>query len=145
MKVAVTKQAGFTLIEIMVVVIILGVLGALVIPKIMNKPDQARIVAAQADIRNIASTLDMYKLDNFSYPSTSQGLQALVTKPSGTPEAKNWNPDGYLSKLPKDPWGNPYQYISPGAHGAFDLYSWGADGKEGGQDKDADIVSWEVL
>lgn len=141
----VKNQSGFTLIEIMVVVIILGVLGALVIPKIMSKPDQARIVAAQADIRNIASTLDMYKLDNFSYPSTSQGLQALVSKPSGTPEAKNWNPDGYLSKVPNDPWGNPYQYISPGAHGAFDLYSWGADGKEGGQDKNADIVSWEVL
>ena len=139
------KQAGFTLIEIMVVVIILGVLGALVIPKIMSKPDQARIVAAQTDIRNIASTLDMYKLDNFNYPSTAQGLQALVTKPSGTPEAKNWNPDGYLKKLPVDPWGNPYQYISPGAHGAFDLYSWGADGKEGGDDKDKDIVSWEVL
>jgi general secretion pathway protein G len=142
---AMSKQAGFTLIEIMVVVIILGILGALVIPKIMSKPDQARIVAAQADIRNISSALDMYKLDNFSYPSTSQGLQALVTKPSGTPEAKNWNTDGYLAKLPKDPWGNPYQYISPGAHGAFDLYSWGADGKEGGQDKEADIVSWEVL
>lgn len=145
MKALAKKQTGFTLIEIMVVVIILGVLGALVIPKIMSKPDQARIVAAQTDIRNIASTLNMYKLDNFSYPSTAQGLQALVTKPSGSPEAKNWNSDGYLSKLPNDPWGNPYQYISPGAHGAFDLYSWGADGKEGGQDKDADIVSWEVL
>lgn len=139
------KQTGFTLIEIMVVVIILGVLGALVVPKIMSKPDQARIVAAQADIRNIASTLDMYKLDNFNYPSTAQGLQALVTKPSGTPEAKNWNTDGYLKKLPIDPWGNPYLYISPGAHGAFDLYSWGADGKEGGEDKGKDIVSWEVL
>ena len=138
-------QSGFTLIEIMVVVVILGILGALVIPKIMSKQDQARIVAAQADIRNIASALDMYKLDNFSYPSTAQGLQALVTKPSGTPEAKNWNPDGYLKKMPKDPWGNPYQYISPGAHGDFDLYSWGPDGKEGGDDKNADIVSWEVI
>ena len=139
------KQAGFTLIEIMVVVVILGILGALVIPKIMSKPDQARIVAAQSDIRSISSALEMYKLDNFSYPSTSQGLQALVTKPSGTPEAKNWNSGGYLKQLPKDPWGNPYQYISPGAHGDFDLYSWGPDGKEGGQDKDADIVNWEVL
>jgi general secretion pathway protein G len=139
------KMRGFTLIEIMVVVVILGILGALVIPKIMSKPDEARIVAAQTDIRNIASALDMYKLDNFNYPSTAQGLQALVTKPSGSPEAKNWNPEGYLKKVPKDPWGNPYQYISPGAHGPFDLYSWGTDGQEGGTEKAADIVSWEVL
>lgn len=136
------KQRGFTLIEIMVVVVILGVLAALVVPNIMGKPDEARISAAKSDIRTISGALNMYKLHNFTYPSTDQGLQALVTKPAGSPEAKNWDPDGYLPKLPKDGWGNEYQYISPGAHGRFDLYSFGADGREGGEGVDADIVSW---
>lgn len=137
------KQHGFTLIEIMVVIVILGILAALVVPNIMGRPDEARISAAKSDIQAISNALNLYKLDNYSYPSTDQGLQALVTKPAGSPEAKNWNPEGYLTKLPKDGWGNEYQYISPGAHGRFDLYSFGADGREGGEGVDADIVSWE--
>lgn len=137
------KQIGFTLIEIMVVIVIIGVLAALVVPNIMGRPDEARISAAKSDIQAISNALNLYKLDNYTYPSTDQGLQALVTKPAGSPEAKNWNPEGYLSKLPKDGWGNEYQYISPGAHGRFDLYSFGADGREGGEGVDKDIVSWD--
>lgn len=138
------RQRGFTLIEIMVVIVILGVLAALVVPNILGRPDEARISAARSDIQAISNALNLYHLDNFTYPSTNQGLQALVSKPSGSPEAKNWNPDGYLSKLPKDGWGNEYLYISPGAHGKFDLYSLGADGREGGEGNDADITSWEL-
>lgn len=137
------RQSGFTLIEIMVVIIIIGVLGALVAPVIMGRPDEARITAAKSDIGSIGNALDLYKLDNYNFPSTDQGLEALVEQPSGLPEAKNWNPDGYLKKLPKDPWGNEYIYISPGSHGKYDLYSLGADGKEGGGGADADITSWD--
>lgn len=135
---------GFTLIEIMVVIVILGVLAALVVPNILGRPDEARVTAATADIQAISNALDLYRLDNYSYPSTDQGLQALVSKPGGSPEAKNWNTDGYLKKQPKDGWGNEYQYLSPGAHGKFDLYSLGADGREGGEGMDQDIVSWIV-
>ena len=137
------SQRGFTLIEIMVVIVILGILAALVVPNIMSRPDEARVSTAKADIKAISNALNLYRLDNYTYPSTDQGLQALVSKPAGSPEAKNWNPDGYLSKLPKDGWGNDYQYISPGAHGKFDLYSFGADGREGGEGINADITSWE--
>lgn len=137
-------QTGFTLIEIMVVVVILGILGALIVPNIMGRTGEARVTAAKSDIRAIGNALNLYRLDNFNYPSTDQGLEALVEKPSGLPEAKNWNPEGYLPKLPKDPWGNDYIYLSPGAHGAFDLYSLGADGKEGGDDQAKDILSWEL-
>jgi len=133
---------GFTLIEIMVVIVILGVLAALVVPNILGRPDEARVTAATADIQAVSNALDLYRLDNYSYPSTDQGLQALVSKPGGSPAAKNWNPDGYLKKMPKDGWGNEYQYLSPGAHGKFDLYSLGADGREGGEDLDQDITSW---
>lgn len=135
------KQSGFTLIEIMVVVIIIGILAALIAPNMIGKVDTARITAARADMHTISIQLDLYKLDNFFYPSTEQGLQALVTKPSGTPEAKNWKPDGYLKTLPKDQWGNPYIYTSPGSHGPFDLSSMGPDGKAGTDD---DIVNWDV-
>lgn len=138
-----TTQRGFTLIEIMVVVVILGILAALVVPQVMNRPDQAKVTVAKGDIKAIAAALDMYKLDNFSYPSTQQGLEALVERPSGNPQPKNWNRDGYLKRLPQDPWGNDYQYLAPGQHGAFDLYSLGADGKQGGGDLDADIGNWE--
>jgi general secretion pathway protein G len=137
-------QQGFTLIEIMVVVVILGILAALVVPQVMSRPDQAKITVAQGDIKGISSALDMYKLDNHSYPSTQQGLEALVKKPSGNPAAKNWNKDGYLKRLPVDPWGNEYQYLSPGSKGPFDLYSLGADGKEGGSDSNADIGNWDL-
>ncbi|MCB1614810.1 MAG: type II secretion system major pseudopilin GspG [Pseudomonadales bacterium] len=134
-----SRQKGFTLIEIMVVVIIIGVLAALIAPNIIGKAGEARVTAAKADLKTITSALNMYKLDNFTYPTTDQGLQALVTKPSGQPEPKNYNKDGYLPEFPKDPWGNDYIYISPGTSGGFDLMSYGADGREGGQDDNADI------
>ena len=136
-------QQGFTLIEIMVVVIIIGVLTALIAPNIIGNVDKANVVAANTDIKTIGTQLDLYKLDNFSYPTTEQGLEALVTKPSGHPEPKNWKKDGYLQSVPTDPWGNDYIYISPGSHGTYDLYSLGADGKEGGSDYDAEITNWK--
>ncbi|EQM75329.1 secretion system protein G [Stutzerimonas stutzeri MF28] len=139
------KQGGFTLIEIMVVVVILGILAALVVPQVMNRPDQAKVTVAKGDIKAIGAALDMYKLDNYSYPSTQQGLDALVEKPSGNPQPKNWNRDGYLKRVPKDPWGNEYQYLSPGTKGGqYDLYSYGADGKQGGSDLNADIGNWDL-
>lgn len=136
-------QKGFTLIEIMVVVVIIGVLAALIVPSVLGRADEARVTAAKTDLQAIANALDLYKLDNYDYPSTDQGLDALVSRPSGQPEALNWNPDGYLKKLPKDPWKRDYIYISPGTHGAFDLYSLGADGREGGEGYAADILSWD--
>ncbi|MFC3608071.1 type II secretion system major pseudopilin GspG [Stutzerimonas tarimensis] len=139
----VRKQGGFTLIEIMVVVVILGILAALVVPQVMSRPDQAKVTVAQGDIKAVAAALDMYRLDNFAYPSTQQGLEALVTRPGGNPQPKNWNPDGYLKRLPKDPWGNDYRYLAPGTRGPFDLYSLGADGKEGGSGMNADIGNWD--
>ncbi|BAQ75599.1 general secretion pathway protein G [Pseudomonas sp. Os17] len=138
------QQRGFTLIEIMVVVVILGVLAALVVPQIMSRPDQAKAAAAQSDIKAIAMALDIYKLDNHQYPSSQQGLDALVSKPSGNPPARNWNPDGYLKRLPIDPWGNAYQYRVPGARGTgYDLFSFGADGKLGGDGLNAEIGNWD--
>jgi len=138
------KQRGFTLIEIMVVVVILGVLAALVVPQIMSRPDQAKAAAAQSDIKAIAMALDIYKLDNHQYPSSQQGLEALVSKPSGNPPARNWNPDGYLKRLPIDPWGNAYQYRVPGTRGTgYDLFSFGADGKLGGEGLNAEIGNWD--
>ena len=135
---------GFTLIEIMVVVVILGILAAIIVPKLTTQPDTARAVKAQQDIRVLESALQMYKLDNFYYPSTQQGLVALVTKPSGDPEARNYRAGGYLPRLPKDPWGNPYQYLQPGNKGEFDLYTLGADGKPGGEGPDADVGNWNI-
>lgn len=131
---------GFTLIEILVVVVILGILAAIVVPKVMERPGEARTVRAQQDIRGITSALGLYKLDNFVYPSTAQGLEALVRKPSGQPDAPNWK--GYLDDVPRDPWGRPYQYRSPGQHGAFDVFTFGADGKPGGDGEAADIGNW---
>lgn len=140
------RQSGFTLIEIMVVVVIIGVLIGLVAPNILGRVDEARVTAAKADIGTLDQALEMYKLDNFSYPSTDQGLQALIEKPSGNPQAKKWNPDGYLKKptLPKDPWGNDYIYLSPGANGPYDIYSLGADGREGGEGYNADVGNWDL-
>lgn len=128
----------------MVVVVILGILAALVVPQIMSRPDQAKVTVAKGDIRAISAALDMYRLDNNRYPTTQQGLDALVQKPSGSPPPRNWNPDGYLKRLPVDPWGNPYQYLSPGTRGPFDLYSLGADGQQDGADFDADIGNWDL-
>ncbi len=139
-----SHQKGFTLIEIMVVLVILGLLVAIVGPNILGRGDQARVTAAEAQLSNIANALDLYRLDNSHYPSTQQGLEALAEKPSGTPEPRNWNPDGYLKPIPLDPWGNEYQYVSPGTEGPYDLYSLGSDGQDGGEDTAADISVWDV-
>jgi general secretion pathway protein G len=133
------RQSGFTLIEIMVVVVILAVLGALVVPKILENVDKARVTRAQSDIRAIQTALDLYRLDNFKYPTTEQGLQALVKQPSD-PTITNYRSGGYLPSLPKDPWNNLYIYASPGADGRdYDITSYGRDGKQGGEGYDADI------
>lgn len=127
----------------MVVVVIIGVLGAIVVPQFMSRPDQAKVTAAHTDIQAISTALEMYRLDTFNYPSTQQGLEALVTRPTGTPLAKNWNPQGYLKSLPVDPWGTPYQYLNPGTHSAgYDLFSFGADGVQGGEGFATDIGNW---
>ncbi len=133
---------GFTLIEVMVVVAILGILAAIVVPKIMGRPDDARIVAAKQDIGAIMQSLKLYRLDNATYPSTDQGLQALIVKPASPPLPLNWKSGGYLDKLPKDPWKNDYQMLSPGVHGEIDVFSYGADGQPGGEGNNADIGSW---
>ena len=138
------KSRGFTLIEIMVVVAILGILAALVVPKIMGRPDEARIVAAKQDITAIRQALNLYRLDNLRYPTTEQSLQALVEKPTSGMIPNNWKPGGYLERLPNDPWGNPYQYLAPGVHGEVDVFSLGADGEPGGEGNNADIGSWEL-
>ena len=136
------RSKGFTLIELMVVLVILGVLAAMIAPKIMNRPDEARVMAATQDIASVVQALKLYRLDNLRYPSTEQGLQALVSKPTIEPIPGNWKSGGYLEKLPKDPWGTPYLYLNPGRHGEIDVYSLGADGQPGGEGNDADIGSW---
>jgi general secretion pathway protein G len=133
-------QRGFTLIEIMVVVVIIGILASLVAPRILGRTDEARVTAAKADIATIVQALKIYRLDNQRYPTTEQGLQALVVKPETDPKPKNWKQ--YLEKLPKDPWGNDYQYLSPGVKGEIDVFSFGADGVAGGTNTDADIGNW---
>jgi general secretion pathway protein G len=138
------RNKGFTLIELMVVLVILGVLAAMIAPKIMNRPDDARVMAAGQDIASVVQALKLYRLDNMRYPSTDQGLQALVSKPGIEPIPGNWKTGGYLEKMPKDPWGNPYLYLNPGRHGEIDVYSLGADGQVGGEGKDADIGNWSL-
>lgn len=137
-------QAGFTLIEIMIVVVIIGILVGLLAPKIMDRPDQARQVAARHDIQAILSALKLYRLDNAVYPSAEQGLMALVKKPETGNIPPNWKPSGYLDRLPKDPWGMEYQYLNPGIQGEIDVFSFGRDGKPGGEGYDADIGSWNL-
>ena len=137
------KQSGFTLIEIMVVVVIIGILASVVVPRIMDNPDKARVAKAKNDIRAIGSALDIYRLDNYVYPTTDQGLEALVTKPTSSPEPANWKQGGYVKKLSKDPWGNEYLYLNPGEHGEIDIYSLGADGAPGGNGPNEDIGSWD--
>lgn len=139
-----TAACGFTLIEIMVVVVIMGILAALIVPKLMGRTDDARIVAAKQDIATLMQALKLYKLDNQRYPTTEQSLQALMAKPTVGPAADGWKIGGYIDKLPKDSWGYPYQYLSPGIHGEVDVFSLGADGQPGGVDNDADIGSWEI-
>jgi len=136
------NQGGFTLIEIMVVIVILGVLAALVVPKVMSRPDEARVVAAKQDVAAVMQALKLYRLDNQRYPTGEQGLQALVQKPTTAPIPNNWK--AYLDRLPNDPWGKPYQYLNPGVRGEIDVFSFGADGQSGGTGTDADVGSWDL-
>jgi general secretion pathway protein G len=132
---------GFTLIELMVVLVIIGLLAALIVPNVLERADDARVTAAKTDVSNLMQALKLYRLDNQRYPTSEQGLQALVTKPTASPVPANWKP--YLEKLPNDPWGRGYQYVNPGVKGAVDVFSFGADGQSGGEGKDADIGSWQ--
>ena len=134
-------QAGFTLIELMVVLVIIGVLAALIVPNVLDRADDARVMAARTDVNNLLQAVKLYKLDNQRPPTAEQGLQALITKPSTGPIPPNWKP--YLEKLPNDPWGRPYQYLNPGVKGEVDVMSLGADGQAGGDGKNADIGSWQ--
>ena len=132
---------GFTLIELMVVIVIIGVLAALIVPNVLNRADDARVTAARTDVNNLMQALKLYKLDNHRYPAAEQGLQALVAKPTTGPAPVNWRQ--YVEKLPNDPWGRPYQYLNPGVKGEIDVMSFGADGQAGGEGKNADIGSWQ--
>ena len=138
------RNAGFTLIEIMVVIVILGILAAVIVPRVLDRPDTARLVKAKQDLRTLEGALNLYRLDNYRYPSTEQGLEALVNKPSGEPEARNWQPGGYIDRLPLDPWQRPYLYLSPGENGDIDIYTLGANGVPGGEGIDADIGNWKL-
>ncbi len=133
--------AGFTLIELMVVLVIIGVLAALIVPNVLDRADDARATAAKTDVNNLMQALKLYRLDNQRYPTSEQGLQSLLTRPTGGPAAPNWKP--YVEKLPNDPWGRPYQYLNPGVKGEIDVFSLGTDGQPGGEGKNADIGSWQ--
>jgi general secretion pathway protein G len=141
--ISVSRQGGFTLIEVMVVIAIIGIMASLIVPRIMSKPDEARVIAAKQDIGTIVQALKLYRLDIGRYPTSEQGLQALLEKPSVEPVPENWKPGGYLEKLPKDPWGNAYQYTNPGTHAEIDVFSFGADNKPGGARFDADLGNWQ--
>lgn len=136
------SQLGFTLIEVMVVIAIIGIMATLIVPQIMSKPDEARVIAAKQDINSIVQALKLYRLDNGRYPTTEQGLSALVAKPTTEPIPQNWKPNGYVDRLPKDPWGFAYQYSNPGTRGEIDVFSLGADNKPGGTGFDADLGNW---
>jgi general secretion pathway protein G len=137
------RTGGFTLIEILVVIVILGILAALIVPRVMDRPDQARVVAARSDIAAIMSALKLYRLDNGAYPSADQGLAALTRKPERGEIPRNWKSGGYLEKLPVDPWGIEYLYLNPGIRGEVDVFSLGADRKPGGEGFDAEVGSWQ--
>ncbi len=141
-----TRCEGFTLIELMVVIVILGILAGFIVPRLMGRPEEAKKVKARMQIESLETALKLYKLDNGFYPTTEQGLQALVEKPESAPVPKNWRKGGYIEKgkIPKDPWGNDFVYLSPGAHGDYDIICYGADGVPGGEDNNKDINSWEV-
>lgn len=136
-----SRRRGFTLIELMVVLVIIGVLAALIVPNVLDRAEDARVTAARADVNNLMQALKLYKLDNQRYPSSEQGLQALASRPTVGSIPSNWKP--YLDKLPNDPWGRPYQYVNPGVKGEIDVYSFGADGQTGGEGKNADVGSWQ--
>ncbi len=137
-------EHGFTLVEIMVVVVILGIMGAVVVPKVFGRIGESKIAAARQDIISLKQSLTLYKLDNQRYPTTEQGLQALRAKPTTGPAANAWKAEGYIEKLPNDPWGKPYLYLSPGVKGEIDIFTLGADGQPGGADENADIGSWDL-
>lgn len=136
------RAGGFTLIELMVVIMILGVLAALIVPRVMTRPDEARAIAARQDIAQIMQQMRLYRLDNSRYPTSEQGIAALVTRPSSGPAPTNWK--SYLDRVPNDPWGKPYQYLNPGVRGEIDVFSLGADGQTGGAGVDADIGNWDL-
>jgi general secretion pathway protein G len=138
------RQAGFSLVEILVVLVILGLLVSVVAPTVLNQADDARIKKVYADFANIQTSLKLYKLDNFVYPSSEQGLEALVTRSTIDPEPRNFKQGGYLDRMPFDPWGSPYLYLSPGENGEFDLYSLGADGISGGEGQNIDLGNWDA-
>lgn len=135
-------DAGFSLLELMVVVVILSILALVIVPRVIDRPDQARVTRAQSDLATLANAVKLYKLDNFRYPTTEQGLAALVSRPASEPVPANWS--GYIDRLPKDPWGNEYNYLAPGVHGDFDIFTFGADGVQGGEDANADIGTWTL-
>ena len=139
----INSEQGFTLIEIMVVVIIIGILAAIVAPNVIGRVDDAQLTKARAEISNIENAMKFYRLDNFAYPTTEQGIEALVAKPND-PNVRNWKPGGYLDRVPKDPWGNPYQDLNPGNNGEIDIYTLGRDGRAGGEGLDGDIGNWET-
>ena len=139
-------RAGFTLIELLVVVAIMAALAAIVVPKVIGQQDRALVAKAKQDIRAIQTAMEMYRLDNFDYPSTEQGIRALIQRPTGQPEPRNWQEGGYLpgNEVPRDPWGQPYQYLKPGVHGEIDIFTLGRDGRPGGEGPDADIGNWDL-
>lgn len=137
------RRRGFTFIELIVAIAILAILATIVLPRVIGRVDDAAVAKAKSDVAAISTALGLYKLDNYVYPSTDQGLQALVAKPGGQPEAANWRAGGYVDRLPKDPWNHEYEYLSPGQHGEYDVYSLGRDGKPGGEGADADIGNWQ--
>lgn len=138
-----SRDAGFSLLELMVVVVILSILALVIVPRVIDRPDQARVARAQSDIAAVASALQLYRLDNLRYPTTEQGLAALVNRPATDPAPANYATNGYIDRLPRDPWGEPYQYLSPGVHGQYDVFTYGADSATGGSGVDADIGSWD--
>ena len=135
---------GFSLIELMVVVVILSILAMVIVPRVIDRPDQARVARAESDIAALSSALDLYRLDNHTYPTTEQGLDALFEPPGIEPEPPNWAENGYIDRIPQDPWGRDYQYVSPGQHGPYDLYTYGADGEPGGEGVDAMLGNWTI-
>ncbi|CAH0541864.1 type II secretion system major pseudopilin GspG [Vibrio marisflavi] len=144
MKIRKKKQSGFTLLELMVVIVILGLLASVVVPNLLGNKEKADQQKAVTDVVALENALDMYKLDNGVYPTTDQGLDALVKKPSGDPEPRNYRDGGYIKRLPNDPWGRPYQYLNPGQHGTIDIFTLGADGQEGGTGANSDIGNWNI-